>query len=397
MKVPAAELATRLKKFTNIMDMSCEGWRYVFIFDPVMAFYFTGTMQDGFLFIQNGSRAPEYFVRRSAERAGEESRFSEIVPVDSYASAAEKLSLNKYSRVFIDKNFVTMDAFARFNKHFAFENVESCDRELSICRAVKSAFELNMIRRAGEIQRHIIEEYMPEVLKPGMTEAEAAAFMTGELLRQGAQGISRVRAFGRELFVGSVCFGTNSLKKTALDSPSGCEGNSPAAPFLGSPHRILEREDMIYIDMCCGVEGYMTAMTGVYSFREAPDYVYAQQHRCRYIRDRAAEMLKPGVSPESVYEYFINSLHPALEGVFMGLPPYGAAFLGRGTGLYADEYPVIAEGFDAPFEENMVITLEPKAALKNYGLVGTGNTYIVTSSGGESVNGDNGDIIILES
>ena len=394
MKVPAAELATRLKKFMNLMDMSHDGWRYVFIFDPVAAFYFTGTMQDGFLLIQNGC-VPEYYVRRSADRAKEESRFSEIVPITSYASAAEKLAINKYSRVFVDKKFLTLDAFNRFNKHFAFERVESCDRELSLCRAVKSSFELNMVRRAGEIQRHILDEYMPGILKPGMTEAEAAAFMTGEMVRLGAQGVSRVRAFGRELFIGSVSFGTNSLKRTAFDSPCGCEGNSPAAPFLGSPHKILEQTDMVFIDMCCGVEGYMSAMSSVYSFHEVTDYVYSQHRRCHNIRDRAIEMLKPGILPEDIYKYFINSLHPALEGVFMGATPNESAFLGRGIGLYADEYPVIANGFDAPLEENMVITLEPKAALKGYGLVGVGNTYIVTSSGGESVNGDNGDIIML--
>ncbi|MBQ3032913.1 MAG: aminopeptidase P family protein [Deferribacterales bacterium] len=394
MKVPAAELATRLKKFTNIMDMAFDGWRYVFIFNPVSAYYFTGTMQDGVLLIQPND-TPKYFIRRSVKRAQDESRFSEIIPIDSYSQMAEKLSVNKYSKIFIDKQFITMDIFERFNKYFGFENIEGCDRQLDQCRAVKSSFELNMIRRAGEIQRQILEEYMPQVLRPGMTEAEAASFLASELLRQGTQLVTRVRSFGRELLMGSVSFGVNSLKKFAFDGPGGAEGNCPAAPFLGSPHRILERDDLILIDICCGVEGYMADMTCVYSFKEVSDYVYSQQRRCGYIRDRAAEMLKPGITPESIYEYFINTLHPALEGVFMGEAPHNAKFLGHGIGLYVDEYPAIAKGFKEPLKENMVIALEPKAALKGIGMVGVENTYIVTPNGGESVNGENSEIIML--
>ncbi len=394
MKVPAAELVTRLRKFTNLMDMSYEGWRFAFIFNPVTAFYFTGTMQDGVLFIQK-DEIPIYFVKRCFERAKEESRFSEIVHMTSYSYMAEKLALNKYSKVYIDKHFVTMDIFSKFNKYFEFENVESCDFEIAKTMSIKSSFELNMIRRAGEIQRQVLEEYLPSVIKAGMTEAELASFLVSELLKNGVQPSSRLSSFGRELFLGNISFGINSLKRSSIDSPFGVDGNCPAVPFLASPHKILERDEMVYIDIYCGIEGYMTAMSAIYTPYQVTDYIYDQQRRCAYIRDRAAEMLKPGITPESIYEYFINTLHPALEGVFMGVLGNQAEFLGRGIGLYIDEYPTIAKGFKEPLKENMVITLEPKVAVKGIGTIGVKNTYIVTVNGGESVNGNNGDIINL--
>lgn len=394
MKVPAAELVTRLRKFTTLMDISYDGWRYVFIFNPVTAYYFTGTLQDGVLFIQKGE-IPIYFVRRSFERAKDESRFTEVVKMSSYSTIAEKLSLNKYSKVYIDKQFVTIDVFDKFNKYPEFQNIESCDKEIEKCMAIKSLFELNMIKRAGDIQKQVLEEYMPTVFKAGMTEAEASAFLTSEILRLGSHAGARVKSFGRELFFGNVAFGSNSLKRYAFDTPSGVEGNCPAAPFLGSPNKILERDDIISIDLCSGVEGYLSSMTTLYSFYEVSDYIYEQQRRCRYIRDRIVEMLKPGIIPEQIYNYFINNLHPALEGIFMGMMPDESKFLGHGIGLYADEYPVISKGFKEPLKENMVIVVEAKVVIKAVATIGVKNTYIVTANGGESVNGDNGEIIKL--
>ena len=39
--VPGAELMNRLKKFTTFMDMADDTWRYIFIFNPLNAYYFT--------------------------------------------------------------------------------------------------------------------------------------------------------------------------------------------------------------------------------------------------------------------------------------------------------------------------------------------------------------------
>jgi len=51
------------------------------------------------------------------------------------------------------------------------------------------------------------------------------------------------------------------------------------------------------------------------------------------------------------------------------------------------EPPVIAEGFDEPLAEGMVLALEPKKGVPGAGLVGTENTYLVTPAGGRSLTG----------
>ena len=71
------------------------------------------------------------------------------------------------------------------------------------------------------------------------------------------------------------------------------------------------------------------------------------------------------------------------------------SFLGHGVGLYVDEYPVIARGFDMPLEENMVMAIEPKCAVAGKGTVGTEDTYLVTKGQAESLTGGGQGIVIV--
>ncbi|MDR1699958.1 MAG: M24 family metallopeptidase, partial [Lachnoclostridium sp.] len=70
-------------------------------------------------------------------------------------------------------------------------------------------------------------------------------------------------------------------------------------------------------------------------------------------------------------------------------------FLGHGVGLQIDEYPVIANRFDEPFIENMVIAVEPKCGIPGFGTVGVEDTYIVTQNGGKCITGGEKDIMII--
>ncbi|MBP7977163.1 MAG: M24 family metallopeptidase, partial [Verrucomicrobia bacterium] len=74
-----------------------------------------------------------------------------------------------------------------------------------------------------------------------------------------------------------------------------------------------------------------------------------------------------------------------------------SAFLGHGVGLQIDEPPVIAEGFDEPLAEGMVLALEPKKGVPGVGLVGTENTYLVTPAGGRSLTGSHPGPILVSS
>ena len=77
----------------------------------------------------------------------------------------------------------------------------------------------------------------------------------------------------------------------------------------------------------------------------------------------------------------------------MGFGDRRANFLGHGVGLQIDDLPVIAEGFDEPLAENMVLALEPKKGIAGIGMVGIEDTFIVTPEGGRSITGSHSGLI----
>jgi len=61
--------------------------------------------------------------------------------------------------------------------------------------------------------------------------------------------------------------------------------------------------------------------------------------------------------------------------------------------LTIDELPVLAQGFDDPLKEGMVFAVEPKKGIKDIGMVGIENTFIVTPQGGRCITGNSPGLI----
>ena len=69
------------------MDLANPDWETAAFFSKINIFYFTGTMQEGFLYIPRDGESV-YFARRSYERAIDESHFSKVMPMNSFRDAA---------------------------------------------------------------------------------------------------------------------------------------------------------------------------------------------------------------------------------------------------------------------------------------------------------------------
>ncbi|HTY53343.1 MAG TPA: Xaa-Pro peptidase family protein [Methanomicrobiales archaeon] len=385
-KVPAAELGGRLARFRARMDRDHPGWDLAAIFGRVNLYYFTGTLQDGLLIIPSDGE-PVFWVRRSHERALTESSFPSIRPMSGFRDAARETG-RVPEQVYLETELVPVALLERFRKHFPVKGVCSLDRQVMGIRAVKSPYEIDLMKRAGEIHRRVLEERVPGMLEEGITEAALASGLYSVMVDEGHQGIVRFGGFNTEIEVGQIGFGTNSLYPTCFDGPGGCVGLCPAAPVLGSRERRLAKGDLVFIDNACGVDGYQTDKTMTYVFGGSlPEDVTGINERCVELQDRMAGMLMPGTTPSSIYAEVMGGLEPGFLANFMGFGSRRAAFLGHGVGLVVDEPPVIAPGFDEPLEEGMTIALEPKKGIPGIGMVGIENTFLVTGSGGLSLTG----------
>jgi len=391
-KVPLTELKNRMNCFRKQMDISNSEWETAVIFSKINLYYFTGTMQDGMLIIPKSGEAT-FWVRRSYERALDESLFPNIEPMDSFRDAAKNVS-KLPDTVYLETEVVPLALYQRFQKYFPFKNFRSVDAQVCAVRAVKSEYELSLTREAGRIHQHVLEDLVPEMLREGMSEADLSTELFSILVEEGHHGACRFGMFDTEMILGNVCFGESSIYPTYFNGPGGKYGLCPAAPVLGSRDRKLRKGDLVFIDVGCGVDGYHTDKTTTYMFGSSlPQYAIDAHNKCVDIQNEASSMLKPGTIPSKIYNAIMNGLDKNFLQNFMGFGSRKVKFLGHGVGLLIDETPVIAEGFDEPLQEGMVFALEPKKGIENIGMVGIENTFIVTSKGGECITGDNPGLI----
>ena len=385
MKVPFTELEDRLKRFRARMDKKQPGWELAAITGKIPLYYFMGTMQDGLLLIpQDGG--PAFWVRQSYARAKEESLFPDIRKMRSYRDIAAGMG-RLPAAVYLETNLVPVSQLQRMQKHLPFTDVRPVDDYVSAVRAVKSRYELSLMEHAGKIHRHVLEDLIPGMLTEGIDEITFYCDLYSLMMKEGHQGIIRFGGFN-EMVLGEIGFGTSTICPVCVDTPGGVAGMHPSVPQMGNPDRKLRSGDLVVVDIGCGYKGYQTDKTMSYMFgKPIPDHAIQAHHRCVEIQDQLASMLKPGVIPSEIYRTVMAGLDPEFLKNFMGYGERRVKFLGHGIGLWIDETPVIAEGFDEPLEEGMVLALEPKKGIPKVGLVGIENTFAVTPRGGRSLTG----------
>ena len=384
-----------MARFREEMDRTESDWELVVLFSKVNLFYFTGTMQDGMLLIPRKEDAV-FWVRRSYERALEESLFSQILPMVSFRDAAAGSGTTPET-VHMETEIVPLALFSRFRKYFPAHDVKSADHQIAAVRAVKSAFELERMEASGSIHKRVLEERAPVLLQEGISEATFASQLYPLMVEEGHHGIVRFGMFDTEILLGEIGFGENSLCPTYFNGPGGSRGLCPAVPLLGDSMRTLQNGDLVFVDIGCGFDGYHTDKTMTYVFRGSlPEEAILAHEQCVDIQNRMAQMLRPVAIPSEIYASIIDSAEPAFLENFMGYGGRPVKFLGHGIGLLIDELPVIAKGFDEPLTENMVFALEPKKGIKGVGMVGIENTFVVTPSGGRCLTGTHPGLMSIE-
>ncbi|MGZ7210571.1 MAG: M24 family metallopeptidase, partial [Methanobacterium sp.] len=237
-KVPPFELEKRMERFRSQMNASNPQWEMAVIFSNINLYYFTGTMQDGILIIPRDDDAT-LWVRRSYERALDESLFGNIKHMNSFRDAAATMKKIP-DTVYLETEVVPLALYQRFQKHFPFKGYKPVDTIISIVRAVKSEYELSLLRKSGKIHQHVLEDIAPEILREGMSEADLATELYSILMGEGHDGVTRFGMFDTEIVVGHVGFGESSIYPTYFDGASGNYGLSPAVPAFGSRHRKLK-------------------------------------------------------------------------------------------------------------------------------------------------------------
>ena len=383
--VPASELEARLERFRRAMDAAHPGWEMAAVNHKVAMYYFTGTIQEGVLLIRPQDAV--FWVRRSFERACNESHFSDIRPMHSFREAAA-FYCSAPKVMYVETKKATLDWERMLHKYFAFEELGSFDSVLQDLRMVKSEYELKQMEQSGAIHETVLDIVAPKLIHGGISEAQLAIALYSEMVQRGSHGTARFnQALGEEA-VGIASFGKSGLVRTGFDGPGGTDGTCIAVQSIGNAFRKLQPGRLVYLDIPCGFDGYHTDKTVVYYYGdlakdEQSKHLIEAQQRCLELEQEVVRLMVPGEPIENLYLRTMDKFDNIYGDAFMN----GGKFLGHSIGLVMDEAPAIAKGFKQPLQPGMTFAVEPKIALPGLGMVGTENTYVVTENGARSLTG----------
>ena len=383
--VPASELEARLERFRRAMDAAHPGWEMAAVNHKVAMYYFTGTIQEGVLLIRPQDAV--FWVRRSFERACNESHFSDICPMHSFREAAAFYGTAP-KVMYVETKKATLDWERMLHKYFAFEELGSFDSVLQDLRMVKSEYELKQMEQSGAIHETVLDIVAPKLIHGGISEAQMAIAIYSEMVQRGSHGTARFnQALGEEA-VGIASFGKSGLVRTGFDGPGGTDGTCIAVQSIGNAFRKLQPGRLVYLDIPCGFDGYHTDKTVVYYYGdlakdEQSKHLIEAQQRCLELEQEVVRLMVPGEPIENLYLRTMDKFDNIYGDAFMN----GGKFLGHSIGLVMDEAPAIAKGFKQPLQPGMTFAVEPKIALPGLGMVGTENTYVVTEKGARSLTG----------
>ena len=401
-RLPQEEAHSRQQRCRQLCARLAPEASGLLIFSRLNIYYLTGTLADGLLWLPLEGD-PILLARRGLERCRAESPLAQMALFRSWQDIADLCA--GHGSPLAAVLAAEMGALSWQESEKLQAALPQCrfvggDAVLSGTRSVKTGWELNKMRLAGQRHHQAVCEVLPSLLRPGMSERQVAHEAWKVLFRLGHSGVNRMGNYGEDCFLGHIAAGDNGNYPSHFNGPLGLRGEHPAVPFMGSPHSVWEPRSLLALDIGFTLEGYHTDKTQVYWSGPAasiPDAVRRAQDACMDVQQRTAEALRPGAIPSQLWEAALQ--RAATLGVaegFMGLGGNKVHFLGHGIGLVIDESPVLARRFEAPLEEGMVLAIEPKVGLPGIGMAGVENTFEVTLEGGRSLTGQSFDIICVE-
>jgi Xaa-Pro aminopeptidase len=193
-------------------------------------------------------------------------------------------------------------------------------------RIRKTAAEVAALRAAGAaIDR--VHRRVPEWLRPGRTEREAAADIAGAIVAEG-------HARADFVIVGS--------------------GPNAARPHHEPSDRVLAAGDAVVVDIGGTMpSGYCSDCTRTYVIGAPPPDFAAYYQVLRDAQEAACAAVRPGITPEAVDAAAREPITAA------GYGEYFVHRTGHGIGLETHEDPYIVSGNTEPLAPGMAFSVEP--------------------------------------
>jgi Xaa-Pro aminopeptidase len=380
---PRSEIDRRIKAFQSKLARSSVD--AALIVQRADLYYFSGTGQDAHLLIPVDG-VPVLMVRRSFERAIEDSPLDNVVPLSRLSELSHIIKgafAGQLHRLGMELDVLPVNQFNQYTGIFPSARIVDVSKLIRETRMVKSQYEIGLQRRAAELNDDMFNS-VGEILREGISEIELAGVLESFYRRRGHQGLVRVRGFNQEVFYGHIMSGENLAVPSCSVGPTGGPGPNPSMP-QGAGIKKIRAGEPVQIDYVGIVEGYMVDQARTFFIGNAPEQFRRIHSVALEIQKAIIGNSKPGVSTEGLYDLAVEMSKAVGESAhFMGYPS-PVPFVGHGVGLELDELPVLGRRSRHNLEEGMVLALEPKFIIPGKGLAGIENTFVVGKDGMEKL------------
>lgn len=392
--LPFSEAENRVRRTQRWMQESSVD--AVFIFQNTDLYYFSGTIQSGLLCLPC-SGDPIYLVKKSIDRANQESAWKNIIALPKLEKAPEILEsagTQRPKKVGLEMDVLPADYYFRIIR--SFPDVEFIDASPAIreIRMIKSSHEVNQVREACEMILQAWEQ-LPSWIYPGVSELEILAQMEQYLRLQGHQGMLRTRGFNHEIGYGAFAAGSNACFPTSFPGATGFKGLYPAISNCGSRRRLSQGEPLL-VDIAGGYGGYLADATRTFALGSLPSDMQEAHAWIIELNAEIESMLVPGTECRKICDHaFAKAEDRPFADTFMGIGDNHLRYIGHGIGLELDEWPVLASKSTHQLKSGMVLAIEPKIFFPERGGVGIENMYLITETGFEKLTPYSDEIIII--
>lgn len=270
-------------------------------------------------------------------------------------SLLAELGVTPTDRIGLEADHVTLATYQSWQSLMPDQSFVLLKNLIAEIRMVKTEAELEKIRRAVSIADEAMA-YLYQWIQPGMRETDVAWELEVQFHRLGADGLA---------FDTIVAAGPNG-----------------ALPHARPTERVIERNDIVVVDMGCVVDGYASDVTRTFSIGQPRHENYLDiWHLVDRANVTAVTQVQAGMS---------GRVADALARDVIAAAGYGDNFghsLGHGVGLDVHELPRVSYATDDPLPANSVITIEPGVYLPDQFGIRLEDMIVVGDDGVEVLTG----------
>jgi Xaa-Pro aminopeptidase len=281
-------------------------------------------------------------------------------PGQALAAALQVLDVPA-GRVGLDEGNLSPAAWERITAHLVGFTIVPAAGALLTARRVKSPYEIECLARALAIAEEALNVVL-QMLKPGVTEREAAATYHAEVVRRDAG-----------LYPSSIAFGERTW--IALPPPT---------------ERSLRAGDLVKFDVGAIFKGYYSSIARTAVMGEPGPRQLTAADAVQAGLQAAVDAVKPGVTAGHIYDATITATRAA------GLPHFARGHVGHAIGLEPYERPKLDAGKATTLEAGEVLRIEVPHLEIGWGGVALRDSVLVTTTDGRVLNRSARGLVVLD-